>query len=348
MNGCPVEQAQNRILLMIAENGDGAVQGLAKMYNEDKIGGGAMKGLVFQNVGKFARGTMIEAIGKSGSLLDVENVLMHLLGHENAWKRKAYYRHSVKTLGEERVFIHQVDNEMEIREKALFAVEEILARKGGGVSRESGGALVKCAIADPSGKARATATRIVARYADSESFRQLFAYMVNAEKAGEFEFLERSEDAVKIMVAEMKLDRPRRSFLKPLVGLSNASEGMWDFAVGTIMHLFQNSDMKREIQDVVLREKIKLDSPNKIENRNASNRLGSLIRAMGKELKSNRGGNMTAEAEMKGEVMRPPKNMQGIASVLEEPVEVPRGPVVTAIRKVGRRIRKILPKGRHR
>ena len=348
MNGCPVEQEQNRILLTIAEKGRGAVQDLANMYKEDEIGRAAIKGLVFQAVGEFARGTCIRAMGESGNLLDLENVLMHLLGHENGWKRKAYCRKSSKMFGKGKVFIHQADKDNSIREGAVSAVGMLLEREGGHISIESGRALVKCAIADPSGEVRENASRIVAGYANSTTFSQLFTYMINAEKAGEFELLERSEDATRIMVEEMTLERPRGSFLKPLIGLSNSSEGMWDFAVGTVMHLFHNTDMKKDIQDLVIREKIKLGSQERNDNRLAINRLGSLIVAMGKELKTDKKKKMTAEADMGGAVMRPPQKMRGLASVLEEPVEVPRGPVVTALRKVGRKIKRVFAKGPRR
>ncbi|MBD3389353.1 hypothetical protein GF415_00140 [Candidatus Micrarchaeota archaeon] len=348
MNRCPVEQEQNRILLTIAEKGKGAVRDLACMYNEDEIGRAAMKGLVFQAVGEFARGTCIKAIEGSGNLLELENVLMHLLGHENGWKRKAYCRKSAKMFGKGRIFIHQADKDDSIREAAVSAVMVVLEKEGGHVSLESGRALVKCAIADPSGEVRKKASRIVARYANSATFSQLLTYMINAEKSGEFEFLENCEDTVKIMVEEMQVERPRGSFLKPLIGLSNSSEGMWDFAAGTIMHLFHNTNMKKEIQDLVIREKIKLGSQERNDNRFAVNRLSSLILAMGKELRSDRKEKMTAEADMGGEIMRPPQKMRGLANVLEEPVEVPRGPVVTALRKIGKRIKRVFARGPRR
>ncbi len=348
MNGCPVEQAQNRILLAIAENGEGAVGVLAEMYREDEIGRAAIKGLVFQNVGKFARSICIRAIGASGNLPDAENVLSHLLGHENSWKRKAYCRQSVKTFGGGQIFIHQAEKEKAVRESAVSAFSMLLEREGGHISLESGRALVKCAIADPSHKVRGMSSGLIAKYANSTIFSQLLTYMINAEKTGEFSILEKGEDAIDEMVGEMQLERPRGSFIKPVIGLSNSSEGMWDFAVRTIMRLFYKTDMKKEIQDLVIREKMKLGSQGRNKNRLAINRLDSLILAMGKELKSNKRKKMTAEAELGGEIVRPPRNMRGLASVLEEPVEVPRGPVVTALRNMGRKIKRVFTGGPRR
>lgn len=348
MPECPIEQEQTRILIKIAENGSGAVQLLSDAYLDNEVARAAMKGLVFDSVGNFARSLVIEVMGEAGEASDAENVLMHLLGHEKGWNRKKYREHGLENLGNALV-IHRADKSGIVRERAVLAVEKLLGKRGV-LSTESGVALVKCALVDPSEKVRVAAARIIGKHADSVAFSQLFTFIINAEKTNNWLIVERGKEAVAVMVAGMKADRPRGSFLKPLIWLSTSSEEMWNFGANTIMELFEGSDLKEEIRIMVLREMRKLEAPGKEKDRPAIERMGALLDEMGKDFTTpiKRKKKMTAEKEIDpGELMKPPAKMKQRA-IEEDPIEIQRGPIVDAVLRAGRALKKIIPGGRRK
>ncbi|MBD3397989.1 hypothetical protein GF412_02370 [Candidatus Micrarchaeota archaeon] len=349
MPECPIEKAQAGVLMRIAESGKDAAPVLSEIYLSDEIVRAAMKGLVFENVGNFARSMVVGIIGECGGLGDMENVLMHLLGHEKGLQREKYRKNGLDSLGTP-LIIHHADKSGTVREKAVFAVERILRENGTVATTETERALVKCALLDPSEKIRVAAARVVGRHGKAIAFNHLLTFMINAEKANEKLVVRRGKEAVAVMVENMKAERPRGSLLKPLMGLSNASPEMWAFAEKTIMELFYGSGFKRDIQVMAVREKIKLDDQGKKKDRVAIERLGSLLEEMGEDPTTpiKRKKKMTSEEELDcGELMRPPAKM-GRARGNDEPVEVPRGPVVTAMLRAGKAVKKVFVRGTHK
>lgn len=338
MPGCPVEEAQKNILDIIATEGKNSAGILSDGYVQDELMRAAIKRLIFEDMGEFARGMLIEAVGEGQDLEDVEHVLMHLLGHDKASTRANY---SCRQSFGNATVIYYADKDEGVRNNALFAIEKILEGKNGILSLEGGRALVKCSLADPSDQARTTAARIVGKHATSATFSLLLTFIIHTEKSGEYDLLERGEDAIEIMVENMKADRPRGSLLKPLIGLSNASDGMWDFATKIIMQLFNNSDMKRDIQTMIVREKSKLVMQKNKRDKLAIRRMDSLVRLMGEDFTTplERRKRMTAEADLNGTFMQPPRQMRRMA---EEPIMLSRGPVVDLILGIGRKIRRVV------
>ena len=337
MPGCPVEDAQSAILEIIATEGKQSAGLIADGYARDEVMRAAIKRLIFEDMGEFARGMLIEAIGKGNNLEDVEHVLMHLLGHEKGSTRANYS--CLQSFGSV-IVMYRADKEEGVRNKALFAIGKIL--EGNGVlSLESGRALVKCALSDPSDPARITAARIVGKHATFATFSLLLNFIINAEKSEDYDLMERGEDAMGIMVEGMKADRPRGSLLKPLIGLSNTNESMWDFATRTILQLFENSDMKNDIQMLIMREKSKLEGQGKKTDKLAIGRMDSLLRLMGEDFTTpiKKRKKMTAEAMLDGTFMIPPKQLR---RPNRDPILIPRGPVVDAIYRAGRAIKRMV------
>jgi hypothetical protein len=335
--------------MRIAENGDGAAQILSSVYSTNEIAKAAMKGLVFENVGNFARSLVVGVIGDSGKPEDAENVLMHLIGNEKAWNRKKYREHGLQEFGNA-IIIHRADKSEIVREMAISAIKKIFGNGECALSTESGRALVRCTLVDPSEKVRVAAAGIIAKHAKPVVFSQLFAFMVNAEKTSNALIIKRGKEAAAEIVANMKADRPRGSFLRPLIMLSDTSETMWDFGSKTIMELFESSTLKDEIRIMLLREKMKLEGQEKEKDELQIERMGALLEKMGKNLPAvgAERKKITAEAEFgPGEVMVPPAKMRHKV-VEEDPVVVQRGPVVDAIYRAGRTIKKVLSKGPRR
>jgi hypothetical protein len=339
MPGCPVEDAQSAILEIIATEGKQSAGLIADGYVRDEVMRAAIKRLIFEDMGAFARGMLIEAVGKEDNLEDVEHVLMHLVGHDKGRTRENYS--CLQSFGGATV-MYSADKEERVRNKALLAIEKILGNEKGVLSIESGRALIKCALADPSERARITAARIIGKYATSATFSLLLTFIMNAEKSEDYELMERGEDTIGIIVENMKADRPRGSLLKPLIGLSNANESMWDFATRTIMQLFEHSDMKNDIRDLLAREKAKLVMQGRKSDSLAIGRMESVLRIMGEDFTTpiKKRKRMTAEGELNGTFMVPPKNMRG--RPVEDPVMISRGPVVDLIMGVGRKIKRMV------
>ncbi|MCP4647359.1 MAG: hypothetical protein GY852_06430 [bacterium] len=337
MPGCPVEKTQEKILEIIANEGKKSAGLLVDGYARDELMRAAIKKLIFEDMGEFARSMLIEAVGKGNRLEDVEHVLMHLLGHEKGGTRANYS--CLQNFGSATVMYH-ADKEEGVRNNALFAIEKILEGQGV-LSLKSGRALVKCSLLDPSDLARITSARIIGKYATFATFSLLLTFIINAEKSEDYGLMERGENAMGIMVEGMKEDRPRGSLLKPLIGLSNASESMWDFASATILQLFHNSDIKNDIQSMLVRENSKLVVQGKKTDTLAMGRMDSLIRLMGEDFTTSikRKKKMTAEAYLDGTFMVPPKQLR---RPNRDPILIPRGPVVDAIYRAGRAIRRMV------
>ncbi len=346
MPECPIEQAQTRILVAIAEEGKESTVNLSAAFREDEITRAAMRGLVFEKVGAFARSVMLESMGNAGSPEDVEKVLMHLLGHEKVSGRKKY-ANGLCNFGDT-VFPYRADKDEWVRTSALAAVEKILMREEGAkITPETERVLVKCMFMDPSENAGKAAARVLSANSSMEGFNFFFILLGNAEKMKNAAAMQRGEKALAGIIESMKKNRVRGSFLIPLIKLCEGSEKMWRIAEDAIVELFESSDMKKEIQNRVFKEKLRrinLDRENDDANiplqriERAINRIGEdhTSRIKGRKKK------MTAEGELNPkELMRPPAKMKMRAEMEETPM-ISRGPVVDKILGVGRAIKRIV------
>ena len=367
MPECPIEVAQIRILLEIAENGKDAAAPLSEKYRSSEVDRAAMRGLVFGKDGAFARCVVIDAVGMAGTLEDVEHVLSHILGHERAKWRKAYTERKEFGSG---LIPHSADKNDSVREIAMFAISNILERQGSipngggviGIGIDAEMALVKTSVLDPSAKVRESATKVLSRYGTRGAFTLFFTYMKNAETAKEVPLLAKFSETLGNITEEMKKNRVRGSFLKALLGVSEGSNFIWNLSEMSMLEMYVVSDLKDEFYQVVAREGTKRKGMGGEGNALSMERIRKLMKKLGKDptasLKRKR---MTAEEELKrivppegvrmgGEIVPPPRQMVKKRESVPprgrtqddwnyDEVIVSRGPVVDALCAAGRRIK---------
>ncbi len=328
-----MKETEKKIMDLIAKTGKGSSGLLAGIYVQKGMMSTAMKKLIFMNLGTFARGVIIDAMGMGGGPNEVENIMMRFFDYDKSGTNPAYP--CLRCLGGKEKNYY-ADEDEEIRNKALFAIENMLKGEEYILSTESGRALVQCIFLDSSEKAGITAARIVGDHATSATFSLLLTTMINAEKNGEDNLIKKGETAIWAIVENMKIRRPRGSFLKPLMGLSNASENMWEIGEKTILKLFSNSRIKNEMYQMVVNEMKKLEGAGLGDNRIAIKRMGCLIESMGRDftISIRKGKRVTNEKYRDGEFMRPPHKMMSGGN---RPVGVSKCPVNGNMHKTGKK-----------
>ena len=171
MARCPVELAQNGIMLSLAEKGEAAIPGLAYNYSADEKVAAAAKSMVYNSsFGGILRSNVISVIGAAGSFEDGIQILLPLLNFSRVENRPTYI--SSINLGTSEIEYTPEQN-MAIRLAVLQALENIIRRKENEniscpVAGGFGKIVASAALVDPNPRVRSTAARMLAKYGSPE------------------------------------------------------------------------------------------------------------------------------------------------------------------------------------
>lgn len=342
MDVLSVDKEKDRILNFMGYRGDGYANDLAQEYMENAETRAAISDLMFEKVGSFARQMMVRVVGKAGDLQDA--VYLSLLLDSS---QKPKFDYPFKEVIEYAKNAYFADSDWKVREAAVEAIGNILSRipiemKGySPAGEELGRTLVKCALLDPSERARCKAAELVWNYGDENAISSLLLTLSKSELGADVAIFSRAEVAVLKAIEAMKAKRVRGTALHALVNEAVKEGKAGRITSDVVVELCRHDEgalgwLKLERAKVERGENGALGEEEREEKCRRIKELIVRVGAVGSYEKKEIPRTFR-EMEREKDSTRKGKNLKPAAE--EDEIVIPRGPVVEFFRRLRDRVK---------